>query len=138
MRDVQSSVIERMIYAARSCPDPRAELRRRTLATAVRAYHDRVYRRRLWVAASLLLGTLWVAGSAQKLLAQPGRALVVHQVEQAAHEADALRKTDGTIGFEWRTMENTLQSRFQQSRTFSALLGPRGGSKTRFAAEHQR
>ena len=123
MRDKQFSNIEQMIFAARDYPEPSSALRRQALAKSVRAYHERAQRRRVWVAAALLFGVIWTAGSAQRLLAQPARAFVVRQQTQLEDNADSMAKSADSHGDEWGTVERSFQSRFKQSRILRAALG---------------
>lgn len=124
MRNAPLNSIEQMIFEARACPEPSLELRRQTLAKSVRAYHLRAQRRRVWVAAALVFGLLWTAGSAQRLLAQPGKSLSgLAQLEQDQNDSwltdDAAFSTD-----DWQTVEQTLQSRYKRSQRLRAALGP--------------
>ncbi len=133
MHNDQASPLEQMIFAARACPDPSAELRRQTLAKSIRTYHERAQKRRMLIAASLLLGVIWVAGSARQLLAQTGREICGPDClsklgdlslvgEKAALENSPFAGTD-----EWQAVERSLQSR---SRRYQLLKSAFGATRT--------
>jgi len=116
------TALEEMIFAAQSLPQPSEDLRRKTLARSVRAYHEGIERRRKILAASLLIGLIWIAGSAQQLLAQPSLALGQRLVQEAESDIE-LSSSAEVITDEWQHVERTNQDRWHRSQILRRACG---------------
>lgn len=127
MHNEHLGTLEKMIFAAQALPEVSVELRRRTLARSVRAYHERAQRRRTLIAASLLFGFLWMAGSAQQLLAQSGLMLSGKNFAEETELKESMSDSLSDPTNEWHDVE---RARYSRSRLLKRVLGAPQRMKT--------